>query len=312
MIQIKRSNIDDLAKDHYKNLKIHIEKKLKHQGGAVYGFLLKNLEIVLKGNPNQLQTEIIDKFPRHQRKTHKRLKTIFDYDNFTKRKRYGAYKLAQKLDVRTCPYCNRLYTFTLDTKSGKTRPEFDHFYNKTTYPYLALSFYNLIPSCHVCNSSLKGTKLFSVATHVNPFVEGFSNDIKFNIKLNNNKKPKAKEISNDYGVGFFYGVFKDFNIKLKVDKPVSQKQVRANANIECFKLEELYNEHKDYVVEIVQKAVVYNNDYMNELVRLFPALFRDQKDVKRMILSNYIDEENFDKRVLSKLTKDVSEEFGLI
>lgn len=31
--------------------------------------------------------------------------------------------------------------------------QFNHFYDKGTYPYLALSFYNLIPSCSTCNSS---------------------------------------------------------------------------------------------------------------------------------------------------------------
>lgn len=312
MIQITKSNINDLAEKHYQQLKPSIEKKLKHQGGAVYGFLRKNLELVLKGTPNQLQTEIIEKIPNYPRKTHKRLIEVFNYDNFTKLKRYGAYRLSEKLDVRTCPYCNRLYTFTLDLKSGKTRPEFDHFYDKATYPYLALSFYNLIPSCHICNSNFKGSKTFSVKTHINPYLEGFGNYIKFTIKLNSKRKYMPPEIVDGRGLGLFHGAFKDFSIKLKVDNPSSDLHFRANENIECFKLEQLYNEHKDYVVEIVQKAIVYNNDYINELLKLFPGLFQDRKDVIRMILSNYTCEEDLCKRVLSKLTKDVSEEFGLI
>ena len=29
--------------------------------------------------------------------------------------------------------------------------QFDHFYNKSKYPLLAISFYNLVPVCGTCN-----------------------------------------------------------------------------------------------------------------------------------------------------------------
>lgn len=64
-----------------------------------------------------------------------------------------AYDIFERLNIRTCPYCNRHYTFTLRSKNKRfhTRPEFDHFYDKCTYPILAVTFLNLVPSCKECN-----------------------------------------------------------------------------------------------------------------------------------------------------------------
>lgn len=36
------------------------------------------------------------------------------------------------------------------------------FFDKATYPYLALSLYNLIPDCPIWNSNLKRSNLFNV------------------------------------------------------------------------------------------------------------------------------------------------------
>lgn len=62
-----------------------------------------------------------------------------------------AYWLQEQLDVRICPFCNRIYTTTLS--NGGIRPAFDHFYPRSVYPYLAVSLFNLIPICDICNKS---------------------------------------------------------------------------------------------------------------------------------------------------------------
>lgn len=53
-----------------------------------------------------------------------------------------------------------MYTKTVFDEEGEkiTRPTFDHWFAKDDHPLLALSFYNLIPSCNICNSSVKGKK----------------------------------------------------------------------------------------------------------------------------------------------------------
>lgn len=63
-----------------------------------------------------------------------------------------AYWLQRQLGVKVCPYCNRMYTTTLYGKK-RIRPDFDHFYPQSIYPYLAVSLFNLIPSCSICNKA---------------------------------------------------------------------------------------------------------------------------------------------------------------
>ena len=49
----------------------------------------------------------------------------------------NAHYFFRKLNIRTCPYCNRHYTFTLSKKNTKVSPEYDHFYDKSSHPLLA-------------------------------------------------------------------------------------------------------------------------------------------------------------------------------
>ena len=319
MLKICNAHLDEIAQLHYQELKSGIEKHLRAKNGPLNIFLLKELKTVLSGKPDELKKRIIDKIPeitKRQKKngewlTKKQLVSLedtFNYDNFRSRTKYGPYTIAHKLGLNTCPYCNRQYTFTLDPKVGKVRPEFDHFYNRATYPYLALSFYNLVPSCNICNSRLKGSENFCITSHIHPYLEDFIEDAKFRIELETGGKAGIKKIVGDGDVDFFYGSLNSFKIKLKIANPTTEKHVRINKNIEVFKLEELYNQHKDYVIEIVQKVIVYNNTYVSELAKQFPGLFHDEEDVIRMAFANYITSEELPKRVLSKLTKDILED----
>ena len=97
------------------------------------------------------------------------------------------YWLTQRLGVNTCPYCNRSPIHTvfdsLESNKELIRPTLDHFYPKSKNPFLALSFYNLIPSCYYCNSSLKGKTDMDESTHLNPYIDGFGDDAKFSASL---------------------------------------------------------------------------------------------------------------------------------
>jgi 5-methylcytosine-specific restriction endonuclease McrA len=100
---------------------------------------------------------------------------VFDYDAFAKKrertyKGWSAYRLCQKSKYLLCPYCQQNFAFTIVGENGGSfRPTLDHFFPKAEYPYLALSLYNLVPACQVCNSSLKGSKNFFHFPHLHPF-----------------------------------------------------------------------------------------------------------------------------------------------
>ena len=217
-----------------------------------------------------------------------------EYDNFiTKdKKEYHGYVLAKELNINVCPYCNRNYTFTVIDKKEISRPEFDHFYSKNKYPILALSFYNLIPSCHICNSTLKGKEEFTINSHIHPYIDSFDKKAKFSFK----------PLSSD----FLYN-----HKSIKVALFTTDKKALNSKTV--FKLNEFYKHHHDTVTELIQKAQIYNDSYIDELYQNYEGvLFRNREDILRLITGGYIEDKDINKRPLSKLIKDISEELGLI
>jgi hypothetical protein len=93
----------------------------------------------------------------------------------------------------SCPYCNdrtveivKKHTSHSRTPQNIAYFDLDHFYPKSQNPFFALSFYNLIPSCHICNSSEKKDIIFSTVTHLHPFQRSFDDYFKFNISISTN------------------------------------------------------------------------------------------------------------------------------
>jgi len=283
MIKIHNEQLDKYAKEHY----FHLKKKIKNlPKDCKY-----SLEEILTAKPKKLHE--IAKWAEDKKTDYNFMINL--YKNFTiKKKEYDAYDLAYKLQINVCPYCNLNSTYTVRTQNGKkiTRPEFDHFYDKDTYPILALSFYNLIPSCHTCNSTLKGREKFSIKTHINPYSESFDEVEKFELKIRDSR--------------FYYSI-DGFDIKLKSDNQ------RAKNNIDSFELEKLYENHKDIVLELIQKDTIYNDSYLDELLKKYEGtLFKNREDLQRLISGGYISDDEIGKRPLSKLIKDISKELGLI
>lgn len=197
--------------------------------------------------------------------------------------KYSAYTFVEKLNIKTCPYCNRNYIFVV--KKGKLRPEIDHFYPKTVYPYLAVNYFNLIPSCQTCNKT-KSDKFNS--KWINPYdVE------KIDYKLT--YKPKSINFTEVESLKY------DFN-SFDIDF------ISTNENIKTFKLKELYEQHKDIVLELLIKKAYYPQSYIDEL-----KSFKFKEDeIYRYLLCNYKEDKDLHKRPLSKLMKDISEELDLV
>lgn len=61
------------------------------------------------------------------------------------------------LDLGVCPYCGRVSIDSATAGSRTSTPPIDHYLPKSHYPFLAMSFHNLVPCCHFCNDmSAKG------------------------------------------------------------------------------------------------------------------------------------------------------------
>lgn len=211
-------------------------------------------------------------------------------------------EFTNKLNIKTCPYCNRNYIFTV-IKTGNykfsTRPEFDHFYDKSDYPLLALSFYNLVPSCHICNHTKRTNSAL-----VNPYFNGF--DTKFRITQLQSTSPKDKYkpemTANDI---LALKSENDFQLEF-ANAAENEKQ-----NIDTFGLKLLYNEHKDFVMEMIDKANAYNDLQKLGLIDAFQGLAYSPQQVFDFVWGRYLEDAELEKRPLSKLTKDILEQLNI-
>lgn len=68
---------------------------------------------------------------------------------------------ANKLEINSCFYCESSFVgiFELETETRRTF-ELDHFFPKEQYPLFAISLYNFVPSCTICNCRIKGSSYF--------------------------------------------------------------------------------------------------------------------------------------------------------
>ena len=272
MIRIKSNNLacDEHLKFLKQKIEDKIKKILEDKkdilvNNETKGCLIcikNNLEIILKANPDELK-KIIKyfqiKYPCIAKKYEKNeskppiyqiVYNIFvenGYDDylskveiekqkknqkFKEEKEYHAYKLVENLGIKTCPYCNRSYISFVKNDDKKTRPQLDHFYPKAIYPFLACSFYNLIPSCSACNhmksddDSYKDEKAGNL---VHPYNVKDS-DFTFSYTLNNLDILKSID---------------EKNIKFEDEKKIRITLDRKyEKNNDYFQLETIYQNHK--------------------------------------------------------------------
>lgn len=224
------------------------------------------------------------------------LHQIFNYDSLISGSKTTSYWLAGKLSRNTCTYCNRLYTNTVsvrDKKTGRfndpgriTRPEFDHWFAKSLYPVLGLSFYNLIPSCGVCNSSVKSGLDFSLAEYYHPYLA---------------------TAAETYSFGFS---FKSVNqLEVTVDSPDD----KMNRTLAIMKLHEVYDAHAELELrDLYDLRHKYPENYLDTILNsTFKTLHLGRRECYRLIFGAEADEADFHKRSFSKFKKDILEALGV-
>jgi hypothetical protein len=219
------------------------------------------------------------------------LEEIFKYEN---KFQSPISKFFEKsLETRTCYFCNIHFVneYKIDDENYQNEFTLDHYYDKATYPYLALSLYNLIPSCYTCNSKLKRNEEFK---NLAPSSQNF----------NFHQKVKFKLLLDDS--------CKNLHIKSKDDIDITLKGQFTDMYdkyIEIFKLNERYKAHKDIVFDMIQKAELYPESRLKELQDLTGIPFQQiKKDIFNLIDEN----EDLSKQPFSKLIVDMSKELGLI
>ena len=213
-------------------------------------------------------------------------------------KRTEAFRmLAEREGIRICPYCNRSFIFTL--KYRNVNPEYDHYFPSSEYPYLAISLYNLIPCCGVCNKS-KSSKDPLNTEIIYPYEEEFGDDVYFDLQYDS----PTELIFGKQAV--------DVVIKSAVTPPPSWFD---NSVHKIFKLQDLYKKHADYVKNLIELTRYYGNggNGLLNIRRSFGWMpKKDINELKSSLYVNYAIKEKWHTKILSKLTFDLVKKFEAI
>ncbi len=218
----------------------------------------------------------------HNQKTkiYQFLKYIFitnGYEQLTvddKRKFYA------DLKVNTCIYCNRNYIFDI-RENGHIKGHIDHFYPKAKYPYFAMNYFNFIPVCESCN---KVKSEFDTTDSTKKIIHPYErNDERlFSVKV--------------LGVN-------NFIYKLKADDLLQKLHI-----------EKIYNTgHKDIIQDLYIKYFQQDTkEYFDSLRKSLSNIGFDENEIHRFISCGYLKNEDHHKRSMSKVIKDIREEFESI
>ena len=259
----------------------------------------KSFQKIVLMTPNEIQ-EFVEEFDLKDEQQKEDIKEEFAHITKMGRKSYYIIDVLYKrmpedarnivymiANSKTCPYCNRNFINMIkvcntgDELAYKSIFELDHFYSKSDYPMLAVSLYNLIPVCPACNR-IKGQKVFEYY----PYAAKSSWNAKFSFNVLNCNMNKVEDI--------------ELKMEFKDEKEKEMEQ--------SLYLRELYENHKDIALEIIQKATFQGKGYMESLAKQLGTLFPNKADIYKLIYGNYLREDDWTKRPLSKFTYDIAKE----
>lgn len=261
--------------------------------------IVQNTMAIAVGKPDTLET-LIDQVQvwrtstlttdKDREEFESESKRIFDYKTFSDKqtKGWNAFELCKLSSHKLCPYCQQSYAFTMVTRDkpkvitrGKRkkkrlgsrrgfRPTLDHFFPKSAHPYLALSLYNLVPACQVCNSSLKSQTDFYKHKHLHPLRddECLSFELGAEEYLSYRQDPRV-------GLG----------LKAVVTNPA--KRIEAEASIETFLLNKRYSAHTMELARWMESLRHWSPSKISRLAQQFNVQGADEMARFEAMLFNF-------------------------
>ena len=241
---------------------------------------------------------------------------LFKYTNLygkgqkiDEKEKWNRHRLLSLMGIEVCPYCQRNYTSSYEENNDnkpeenndkKTTATLDHFYPKADYPFLALSLYNFIPSCYVCNTVFKNGK----EVQIYPYEESFD---ELGVKFKTSKEAIYEilgEKDSDFSVKIDYENLEGEENKKKVENSIGN-----------LGLDRVYKKsHNQYILDLLYTIEKYPENYLEAC----GEMFENNKDKKEQLKEYFKDivKEPYRKRIengepLAKLTKDILEEFDI-
>ncbi len=265
-----------------------------------FDFIIPKLDEVIKAKPDEMLQLELKLRAEWSNNVDRDLKGFKDGCSVVlKEKGYGGwftdakglnYDLAEWLDQHTCTFCNRQYIFT-SRKNAKEKGmtcQFDHWFDKGSRPLFALSFYNLIPSCSVCNSSVKSVAHFNTDEYLHPYLD---KDISSRFKFSS-----IPNTATQYGITF-----------LKENK----MDAKTKRTLERLGTKLVYSKHSEKELQdLIDLRLKYSDNYLKNLLEnTFKGDLNMTKEEKyRLIFGIELEEDKFHKRIFSKFKNDIIKE----
>ena len=198
--------------------------------------------------------------------------------------------ISNNLNIFTCPYCNENFTYSFRYKAGvnpvRRTFDWDHIYSKTDYPFLAISFFNLIPCCKVCN-----------------FIKLDQNIDFFNPHLNINVNNSYFFLLNPTGAGFITDTSK---LELNLVLTKSKYKEEFKNSISTIGLLDRYRTHKEIIKDILNKQRMYPLSYISAISNKIPLTDKPiLSQLRATLYGNNFNHQYYYKRPFSKLTFDI-------
>jgi hypothetical protein len=194
-------------------------------------------------------------------------------------------------NLKTCFYCNYSGTLTIKKdKEYKTYYDLDRVLPKHTYPFLATSFFNFIPSCASCNRN----KSNHIINGLNPFYE--ENEINFELE-------KVFSITSESRAQFYVSNDKE-KIQISTVNKFNNIEKQVYANI--VDLELLYNSQKHIAEEILWKKKIYQTTYIKQIKQCFQSdILLNEKEINRILWGTDLDDKTINDKPLAKFKYDL-------
>ena len=180
---------------------------------------------------------------------------VFKYDSYYQRAKIAPFfkEHAEDLGLHSCHYCDMAYINVfeyIDRTQGHKRKvahfDLDHVLEKSDYPMLAFSLFNLVPCCPICNERLKGArplaKLEKMLRKFSPTCRDFDFDRKVSLELMPLGDVKRPFIENPSLYEVYFDCHKDKDYEKYIER---------------FHLAERYNYHKSEALRLKDLQMRY-------------------------------------------------------
>ena len=217
-----------------------------------------------------------------------RLESIFNYDGYDSEIAKFFLAHADDLNIHSCFYCETAYVNAY-TIAGTAKKHFDvdHVLPKSVCPILALSLFNFVPSCQVCNSRIKKDDSIGRTPAEREELSPTSAKYLFEDNVRFRLRPLKR------GVRKFIPNPTLFRIKVNANPPYDRE-------VSFFHLEERYEYHKMEALRLKDLKAQYPRAHTKKIAKL---LGRSVKDIEEDIFhKNFLTK--FD-RCFRKFTLDI-------